>query len=79
MHNMSMLYFKVCLPLLSNKDNHHLWPNVISQDVTRHVANLSNKVSVIKGRVYGKTVLPVLVVTEGIEDYSDGSINLYDT
>ncbi|XP_053089780.1 dynein axonemal heavy chain 11 isoform X1 [Pangasianodon hypophthalmus] len=67
---------KVCLPLLSNKENHQLWPNVISQDVTRHIENLSNKVSVVKGQVCGKTVLPVPVVTERIEDCPEASISL---
>ncbi|XP_058249288.1 dynein axonemal heavy chain 11 [Hemibagrus wyckioides] len=68
---------KVCLPLLSNKENHQLWPNVISQDVTRHIENLSSKVSVVKGQVYGKTVLPVLAMTEKIEDCPEASISLF--
>ncbi|XP_076826869.1 dynein axonemal heavy chain 11 [Brachyhypopomus gauderio] len=59
---------KVCLPLLSNKKNHTLWPNVISQDVTRHIESLSNKVSVVKGQVCGKTVLPVPAVSGKTED-----------
>ncbi|KAK3551295.1 hypothetical protein QTP70_013939, partial [Hemibagrus guttatus] len=67
---------KVCLPLLSNKENHQLWPNVISQDITRHIENLSSKVSVVKGQVYGKTVLPVPAVTEKIEDCPEASISL---
>ncbi|XP_053483492.1 dynein axonemal heavy chain 11 isoform X4 [Ictalurus furcatus] len=69
---------KVCLPLLSNKENRQLWPNVISQDVTRHIENLSNKVSVVKGQVDGKTVLPVPAVTQRIEDcHPSASINLF--
>ncbi|KAI5106110.1 dynein heavy chain 11, axonemal, partial [Silurus meridionalis] len=74
MHNMSMFYVKVCLPLLSNKENHQLWPNVISQDVTQHIENLSNKASVVKGKIYGKTVLPVPTLTERIEDFPEASI-----
>lgn len=76
MYNASMFCVKVCLPLLSNKENHQLWPNVISQDVTRHIENLSNKVSVVKGQVYGKTVLPLPAVTERIEDCLVASISL---
>uniref|UniRef100_A0AAY5EZT2 Dynein heavy chain tail domain-containing protein n=1 Tax=Electrophorus electricus TaxID=8005 RepID=A0AAY5EZT2_ELEEL len=68
MCNVSMFYVKVCLPLLSNKKNHLLWPNVISQDVTQHIESLSNKVSVVKGQVYGKTVLPVPAVAGKTED-----------
>ncbi|XP_035386791.1 dynein heavy chain 11, axonemal isoform X1 [Electrophorus electricus] len=65
---LSNIVDKVCLPLLSNKKNHLLWPNVISQDVTQHIESLSNKVSVVKGQVYGKTVLPVPAVAGKTED-----------
>lgn len=78
MSNVSVFYVKVCLPLLSNKENHQLWPNVISQDATQHIENLSNKVYVVKGQVHGKTVLPVPAVTERIEDCPEASISLYD-
>ncbi|XP_062848433.1 dynein axonemal heavy chain 11 [Trichomycterus rosablanca] len=64
LHQLSNSVDKVCLPLLSNKKNHHMWPSVISQDVTQHVENLSTKVSVVKGQVCGKTVLPVPALTE---------------
>ena len=67
MSNVAMLYVKVCLPLLSNKKNHLTWPNVISQDVTRHIENLSGRVAMVKGQIHGKTVLPVAAVAERID------------
>uniref|UniRef100_A0A673H3H1 Dynein heavy chain tail domain-containing protein n=1 Tax=Sinocyclocheilus rhinocerous TaxID=307959 RepID=A0A673H3H1_9TELE len=50
---------QVCLPLLLNKKNHQMWPNIISQDVTQHIENLQSKVTVVRGQYNGKTVLPV--------------------
>ncbi|XP_072536739.1 dynein axonemal heavy chain 11 [Salminus brasiliensis] len=69
---------KVCLPLLSNKKNHVTWPNVISQDVTRHIESLSSKVTVVKGQIHGRTVLPVTAVTERIDGCPAATVRLQD-
>ncbi|KAI2655454.1 Dynein axonemal heavy chain 11 [Labeo rohita] len=70
---------KVCLPLLSNKKNHQMWPNVISQDVRQHTENLQSKVAVVRGQYYGKTVLPVPAVREWIEHCQEATITLQDS
>ncbi|XP_051791984.1 LOW QUALITY PROTEIN: dynein axonemal heavy chain 11 [Erpetoichthys calabaricus] len=59
---------KVLVPVLFSQNNHRKWPLFISQDVTRHVENLKNKVAVVKGQYSGRTVLPIPTVTSKIED-----------
>ncbi|MGH0142545.1 UNVERIFIED_CONTAM: hypothetical protein FKN15_019724 [Acipenser sinensis] len=65
---------KVLLPVLSNKNNHQKWPHFISQDVNRHVENLKSKVSVVKGQVIGRTVLPIPAITDRIRDVQEDCI-----
>ncbi|XP_069552287.1 dynein axonemal heavy chain 11 [Brachyistius frenatus] len=48
---------KVCAPLLSNYKNHQMWPNLMSEDIIRHVESMCSKTSVVRGQVLGKTVL----------------------
>ncbi|MGH0148390.1 UNVERIFIED_CONTAM: hypothetical protein FKN15_039512 [Acipenser sinensis] len=65
---------KVLLPVLSNKKNNQKWPHFISQDVNRHVENLKSKVSVVKGQVIGRTVLPIPTITDRIRDVQEDCI-----
>uniref|UniRef100_A0A3Q1GSB8 Dynein heavy chain tail domain-containing protein n=1 Tax=Acanthochromis polyacanthus TaxID=80966 RepID=A0A3Q1GSB8_9TELE len=60
-------FHKVCAPLLSNNENHHMWPNLMSADIVRHVQRLCNKTSVVRGQVLGKTILPIPAATEWME------------
>ncbi|XP_066570660.1 dynein axonemal heavy chain 11 [Amia ocellicauda] len=69
---------KIFVPVLSNKRNHEAWPYFISQDVSRHVENLKNKVSVVKGQVFGRTILPIPTVTATIGDAPRDNINMQD-
>ncbi|KAA0725373.1 Dynein heavy chain 9, axonemal [Triplophysa tibetana] len=50
---------EVVVPMLSNKRNHHNLPQVVSQDLIRHVHPFKNSVFVTMGVVKGKTVLPL--------------------
>ncbi|XP_009290539.2 dynein axonemal heavy chain 11 isoform X1 [Danio rerio] len=70
---------KVCLPLLSNKKNHQMWPNVVSQDVKQHIENLQSRVTVVKGQYYGKTILPVPAIREWIEQCQEATVMLHDS
>lgn len=54
-----MSFPKVCVPLLLNNKNHHMWPNLMSEDIIRHVESMCNKTLVVQGQVLGKTVLPI--------------------
>ncbi|XP_074510014.1 dynein axonemal heavy chain 11 [Sebastes fasciatus] len=67
---------QVCVPLLSNHKNHHLWPNLMSEDIIRHAENMCSTTSVVRGQVLGKSVLPVPAVTEMMEN-SHGACKMY--
>uniref|UniRef100_A0A671UPK5 Dynein axonemal heavy chain 11 n=1 Tax=Sparus aurata TaxID=8175 RepID=A0A671UPK5_SPAAU len=60
--------YKVCAPLLSNSKNHLMWPNLMSEDIIRHVESICSKTSVVQGQVLGKTVLPIPATTDWIEN-----------
>ncbi|XP_077065347.1 dynein axonemal heavy chain 11 [Siphateles boraxobius] len=70
---------KVCLPLLSNKKNHQMWPNIISQDMSHHIENLQSKVTVVRGQYCGKTVLPIPAVREWIDQCQEETITLHNS
>ncbi|KAK2515450.1 hypothetical protein Q9233_013963 [Columba guinea] len=59
---------KVIVPILTNKKNHQGWPQVVSQDIVRHVHNLKSTVFTVVGQVDGKTLLPLPAGSEGIGD-----------
>ena len=50
---------QVLVPVLSNSINHSKWPQVVAQDVKRHVDSLKGDVYVLSGLVKGKTLLPL--------------------
>eukprot|EP00058_Branchiostoma_floridae_P010281 XP_002595769.1 hypothetical protein BRAFLDRAFT_200305 [Branchiostoma floridae] len=56
---LSALVDDVIVPMLQNDRNHDGWPNVVCQDVMRHVHNLKSNVYVVGGQVKGKTLLPL--------------------
>ena len=56
------------MPLLSNDKNHNQWPNVVSKDVTRHVHDLKGNVFVMTGQAKGKTLLPMPIGADRVED-----------
>ena len=56
------------MPLLSNDRNHESWPHVVSHDVQRHVHNLKSSVYVVSGQVKGKTLLPLPVGADKVEE-----------
>ncbi|NXY46192.1 DYH9 protein, partial [Ceuthmochares aereus] len=58
----------VIVPILMNKKNHQGWPQVVSQDIIRHVHKLKSTVFKVVGQVQGKTLLPLPAGLEGIED-----------
>ncbi|XP_062567134.1 dynein beta chain, ciliary-like [Saccostrea cucullata] len=62
---------EVLVPLLSNDRNHEQWPHVVSKDVTRHVHNLKSNVYVVSGQAKGKTLLPLPVGAEKVEQVED--------
>ncbi|XP_068439704.1 dynein axonemal heavy chain 9 isoform X3 [Clinocottus analis] len=63
----SALVEEVVAPLLSNSRNHSDWPQVVTQDVRRHVHSLRTGVFVVSGQVQGKTLLPLPAGCERLE------------
>ena len=59
------------MPLLSNESNHETWPQVVSTDVMRHVHNLKSSVYVVSGQVKGKTLLPLPVGADRVQEAMD--------
>ncbi|KAM4735000.1 dynein axonemal heavy chain 11 [Anableps anableps] len=58
---------QVCSPLLTDGKNHHMWPNLISEDINRHVESMCSMTSVVQGQVSGKTILPIPTTTGWME------------
>ncbi|KFW03432.1 Dynein heavy chain 9, axonemal, partial [Fulmarus glacialis] len=71
----------VIVPILTNQKNHQGWPQVVSQDIMRHVHSLKSTVFMVVGQVKGKTLLPLPAGSEGIEDVdleNEKSLELID-
>jgi hypothetical protein len=66
-----VLVLQVLVPLLSNERNHDQWPQVVAHDVTRHVNSLKSNVYVVSGQAKGKTLLPLPVGAERVEEESE--------
>ncbi|XP_014668470.1 PREDICTED: LOW QUALITY PROTEIN: dynein beta chain, ciliary-like [Priapulus caudatus] len=63
----SSLVEEILVPLLRNDFNQKCWPQVVSQDVLRHIHSLKNRVFVVSGQVRGKTLLPLPVGTDRVD------------
>ena len=57
----------VISPILTNPKNYEDWPEVVSQDVLKHVHQLKSDVFVTTGSVRGETLLPMPVGIERID------------
>ncbi|XP_075889814.1 dynein axonemal heavy chain 9 isoform X2 [Nelusetta ayraudi] len=66
----SALVEEVVAPLLCNSQNQSEWPQVVSQDIRRHVHALKTSVFVMSGQVQGKTLLPLPAGSERAEQAS---------
>ena len=49
---------QMLVPAVTGDINSQRWPQVVSQDVTRHTGGLKGKVFVLTGEVKGRTLLP---------------------
>ncbi|XP_039265498.2 dynein beta chain, ciliary-like [Styela clava] len=67
LEHVSPLIDELMSRLVANDDNHCQWPNVVSQDVLRHVHKLKSNVFVVAGHVKGKTLLPLPVGSERVD------------
>ncbi|OAF71285.1 Axonemal beta dynein heavy chain 17 [Intoshia linei] len=62
---------EVVMPLLSNKKNNQFWPQVVTDDVLKHVHSLKSSVKVIAGQSKGITLLPLPAGAENVQDFSN--------
>ncbi|XP_009976195.1 PREDICTED: dynein heavy chain 9, axonemal-like, partial [Tauraco erythrolophus] len=67
LRHFAALVEEVIVPILTNQKNHQGWPQVVSQDIMRHVHSLKSTVFRVVGQVKGKTLLPLPPGSEGIE------------
>ncbi|XP_065078949.1 dynein beta chain, ciliary [Ochlerotatus camptorhynchus] len=81
---LSCLVDEIFVPLLSNSDNHHGWPEMVAQDVQKQVHSLKSTVYQVQGQVSGQTVLPMPVgvdkcvqTAKELVVNAECSINLY--
>uniref|UniRef100_A0AAQ5XVQ1 Dynein axonemal heavy chain 11 n=1 Tax=Amphiprion ocellaris TaxID=80972 RepID=A0AAQ5XVQ1_AMPOC len=58
------LCVQVLVCVLSNGLNHDNWPQVVSDDIHRHLERLRNKVVTLRGRAEGRTLLPLPLCVE---------------
>ena len=63
---LSTLVDEVFVPLLSNEENYKGWPNMVAQDVQKHVHSIKSTVHQVKGQVNGQTILAMPVGVEKI-------------
>ncbi|XP_055848919.1 dynein beta chain, ciliary isoform X2 [Episyrphus balteatus] len=73
---LSALVEEVLVPLLSNEDNYKSWPDMVAQDVQKHVHSLKSTVHQVKGQVSGETILAMPV---GVEKIVKAAKELMDT
>lgn len=62
MHAALSLQVLVCV--LSNSLNHAEWPQVVSEDIHRHLEKLRSIVVTLRGRAEGRTLLPLPLCVE---------------
>ncbi|XP_053544923.1 dynein axonemal heavy chain 9 [Bombina bombina] len=67
LEHFSALVEEVVAPILANQKNHQTWPQVVSQDVVRHVNGLKRHLFVVVGQVKGKTLLPLPAGSEKLQ------------
>ncbi|XP_008208864.1 dynein beta chain, ciliary-like [Nasonia vitripennis] len=64
---------EVFIPVLSNPGETTTWPDVVAEDVKRHVYELRNLICTIRSKISGETMLPMPM---GIEEvYGDAPIS----
>lgn len=68
MMTLCVFFLQLCAPLLSNHQNHLMWPNLMSEDVIQHTERMCSKMTVVQGQVLGETVLPIPTLTDWIEN-----------
>ncbi|KAG9431525.1 dynein beta chain, ciliary [Apis mellifera carnica] len=75
---LAVLVEQAYVPILSNPKNHVGWPEVVRKDVKKQVYNLRTLIWQVRGKITGKTLLPMPMDIEEILDpkfYTDVDIS----
>lgn len=75
---LAVLVEQAYVPMLSNPKNHVGWPEVVRKDVKKQVYNLRTLIWQVRGKITGKTLLPMPMDIEEILDpkfYTDVDIS----
>uniref|UniRef100_A0A668A8H9 Dynein axonemal heavy chain 11 n=1 Tax=Myripristis murdjan TaxID=586833 RepID=A0A668A8H9_9TELE len=59
MEHLPVVITEVLVCVLSNGLNHGDWPQVVSEDIHRHLEKLRSRVVTLRGRAEGRTLLPL--------------------
>lgn len=81
---LSTIVDEVFVPLLSNEVNYKDWPQMVAQDVQKHVHSLKSTVHQVKGQVSGETILAspvgiekIVKAAKELEETNSCNIDLY--
>ncbi|KAM9845080.1 LOW QUALITY PROTEIN: dynein axonemal heavy chain 11-like [Aulostomus maculatus] len=64
MEHLPVVISEVLVCVLSNGLNHEEWPQVVSEDIHRHLERLRSEVVTLRGRAEGRTLLPLPLCVE---------------
>ncbi|XP_029930046.1 dynein heavy chain 11, axonemal [Myripristis murdjan] len=64
MEHLPVVITEVLVCVLSNGLNHGDWPQVVSEDIHRHLEKLRSRVVTLRGRAEGRTLLPLPLCVE---------------
>ncbi|XP_062957128.1 dynein axonemal heavy chain 11 [Cynocephalus volans] len=70
---------EILVPILSNKNNHKSWSCFTSQDMERHIEVMKNKMRIFKGKMSGRTLLPIPTIAGKIDPDQNFSENMLQT
>ncbi|XP_071071224.1 dynein axonemal heavy chain 11 [Dasypus novemcinctus] len=69
---------EILVPILSNRNNHKSWSCFISQDMERHIEVMKNKMHIFRGKMSGRTLLPIPTIAGKIDldqNYSENKLD----
>ncbi|XP_053409478.1 dynein axonemal heavy chain 11 [Nycticebus coucang] len=65
--HVSVFLDEILVPVLSNKNNHISWSCFTSQDMDCHIEAMKNKVHILRGKMSGRTLLPIPTIAGKID------------
>uniref|UniRef100_A0A8C9AK17 Dynein axonemal heavy chain 11 n=1 Tax=Prolemur simus TaxID=1328070 RepID=A0A8C9AK17_PROSS len=75
--HVSVFLDEILVPVLSNKNNHTSWSCFTSQDMECHIEVVKNKLHIFRGKMSGRTLLPIPTIAGKIDldrNYSETTL-----